>query len=62
MTDESIKVIDPNILLSIINTKLRDQYSSLDQLCDDLDLSENNLVEKLRTIDRVYDVQSNQFK
>lgn len=62
MTDESIKVIDPNILLSIINTKLRDQYSSLEQLCDDLDLNEDNLVNKLRTIDRVYDIQSNQFK
>ena len=28
---------DPNILLSYINTKLRDQYPSLDALCDDLD-------------------------
>ena len=28
---------DPNILLSVINMKLRDFYSSLDKLCDDLD-------------------------
>ncbi len=27
---------DPNILLSYINTKLRDDYTSLDALCDDL--------------------------
>ena len=28
---------NPTILLSIINMKLRDFYSSLDKLCDDLD-------------------------
>ena len=27
---------NPTILLSIINMKLRDFYSSLDKLCDDL--------------------------
>ena len=29
---------DPIILLSFINTRLRDQYASLDALCDDLDI------------------------
>ena len=28
---------EPNMLLSVINTKLRDFYDSLDSLCDDLD-------------------------
>ena len=28
---------DPHILLSYVNTKLRDQYPSLPALCDDLD-------------------------
>ena len=62
MTDESIKIIDPNILLSIINTKLRDQFSSLEQLCYDLDVTEDNLVNKLRAIGKEYDRASNQFK
>lgn len=62
MTDESIKVIDPNILLSIINTKLRDNYGSLEQLCHDLDLTEASLVNKLKSIGREYDVSTNQFK
>lgn len=62
MTNESIKIIDPNILLSIINTKLRDNYGSLEQLCDDLDLIEANLVNKLRSIGREYDSSTNQFK
>ena len=30
---------DPNILLSYINTKLRDQYPSLEALCEDLDVT-----------------------
>ena len=30
---------NPSILLSIVNTKLRDQYSSIEDLCDDLDYS-----------------------
>ena len=29
---------DPAMLLSFINLKLRDYYSSLEILCDDLDL------------------------
>ena len=28
---------DPVILLSYVNTKLRDEYPSLDELCDDLE-------------------------
>ena len=31
---------DPIILLGYINTKLRDFYSSLDLLCDDMEVSE----------------------
>ena len=30
---------DPMILFSFINTKLRDKYTSLDELCDDLDIN-----------------------
>ena len=34
---------DPNILLSYINTKLRDDYTSLDALCDDLGVNRADL-------------------
>ena len=34
--------MDVNLLVSIVNTKLRDHYSSLDELCDDLDLNKAN--------------------
>ena len=29
---------DPAMLLSVVNTRLRDNYASLDELCDDLHL------------------------
>ena len=40
---------EPNILLSVINTKLRDEYDSLDALADDLDWSieEINMILKI---------------
>ena len=38
---------DPMMLLSWVNMKLRDFYPSLDNLCEDLELDRNELVEKL---------------
>lgn len=52
---------DPVMLLSVINTRLRDQYANLDQLCEDLDMSKEELIEKLETIDYSYDSERNQF-
>ena len=53
---------DPAMLLSYVNMKLRDQYASLDDLCDDLDISKVEIVEKLKSIDYIYDFEKNQFK
>ena len=36
---------DPVMLLSYMNMKLRDNYSSLEALCDDLDISKEELAE-----------------
>lgn len=52
---------DPVILLSVINTKLRDNYESLVLLCDDLEVNENELVEKLRNIGYEYSEELNKF-
>ena len=38
---------DPMMLFSFINMKLRDNYSSLDELCDDMHLQKEMLVQKL---------------
>ena len=41
---------DPVMLLSFVNMKLRDQYVSLDDLCDDLNVLSVELEEKLGEI------------
>lgn len=53
---------DPVILLSYINTQLRDNYKNLDDLCKSLDVSENDIIEKLRKIGYLYDEKLNRFK
>lgn len=52
---------DPVMLLSFVNLKLRDYYSSLDDMCDGLDVSKQEITEKLAQIDYHYDVGRNQF-
>lgn len=53
---------DPYLLLSIVNTKLRDQYSSLDTLCDDLGEDQTHLARLLAGAGYIYDPAANQFK
>lgn len=52
---------DPAMLLSYVNLKLRDFYTSLDALCEDFDVDRNEIVEKLSGIDYHYDEEKNQF-
>lgn len=52
---------DPAILLSVINTKLRDFYSSLDALCDDLQIEKSELEATIAKIDYHYNQEKNQF-
>ena len=52
---------DPMLLLSVVNTKLRDYYSSLDTLCEDMGVDRDSLTEKLKNIDYEYDSDVNQF-
>jgi hypothetical protein len=53
---------DPVMLLSFINMKLRDNYNSLVDLCEDLQLDEASLKERLEAINYFYDEVSNQFR
>lgn len=53
---------DPIMLLSFVNMKLRDIYPSLEALCDDMDISESEITEKLRAVGYEYDSKTNQFK
>lgn len=53
---------DPFMMLSWVNMKLRDQYNSLDELCEDLQIDRNSLEEKLRNAGFDYMPQINQFR
>ncbi|MEY8418711.1 DUF4250 domain-containing protein [Oscillospiraceae bacterium 44-5] len=52
---------DPMILLSYVNTKLRDEYVSLDELCAALDADREELVRKLEGVNYTYSPKRNQF-
>ena len=53
---------DPVMLLSVLNTKLRDHYKSLDELCFDMDIEKKLITDKLSEIDYIYNEQRNQFE
>lgn len=52
---------DPIMLMSWTNMKLRDQYSSLDALCYDLEIDRNELENILKSIGFTYDEAHNKF-
>ena len=52
---------DPAILMSYINTKLRDVYPSLDALCDDMHIDRADLEERLKQGGFEYSPQFNKF-
>ena len=52
---------DPVMLLSYVNTQLRDYYESLEALCTCRGKKKKELVEKMAAIDYYYDEKTNQF-
>ena len=52
---------DPHILLSVVNTKLRDEYPSLSELCAALDADEREITAALAAVDYHYDPEQNRF-
>ena len=52
---------DPFMLVSYVNTQLRDFYPSVEELCKALDLNREQLEEKLRAADYHYSQARNQF-
>ena len=53
---------DPVILLSVVNTRLRDTYSDLDELCAAEDMDRDALEAALEKICYQYDRETNQFQ
>jgi len=53
---------DPFMLLSYINMKLRDEYDTLDELCDNLEVDKDEIVSRLREAGFEYNPSVNQFR
>lgn len=52
---------DPIILVSYVNTKLRDQFATLTEFCSYYDVEEEELCNTLNSIDYHYDETTNRF-
>lgn len=52
---------DPIMLVSYLNTQLRDFYPSLEDLCKSLDLDQEEICAKLKVVDYIYDAAANKF-
>ena len=52
---------DPVMLLSVVNTKLRDFYPSLEDLAKAEGVTAEEIIQKLAMINYVYDEKRNQF-
>ncbi len=53
---------DPIMLLSVINMKLRDFYPTLEALCDDMDIDQEELTDALEAVGAEYMPEINQFR
>jgi len=52
---------DPMMLFSFINMKLRDQYPSLDELCEDMGIEKDELLATLANVGFEYSEENNKF-
>ena len=52
---------DPMMLFSVINMKLRDYYRSLDELCEDMNIDKEELIQKLAAFGFEYSEENNKF-
>lgn len=53
---------DPVMLLSYVNTMLRDKYDTLDEMCLSMDIEKSELESKLAEIQAEYMPEINQFR
>lgn len=52
---------DPMMLFSAVNMKLRDEYDSLDALCDDMNVDRKHLEDTLAQVGFEYNAEQNKF-
>lgn len=56
------ETMDPYILLSAVNLKLRDDYHSLEELCKVCEIDQDKLCARLKGLGYKYVADQNQFK
>lgn len=61
MAGQTLIPNDSVMLLSYVNTQLRDFYPSLEEMCKALDVDEDEIIERLKAIDYEYDSTMNKF-
>ena len=54
--------MDPHLLVGLVNTELRNQSESLDDFLKTHDISEEELIEKLRAVGYDYRAELQQFR
>lgn len=52
---------NPIMLMSFLNTQLRDSYPSLDELCSSYGVDKTEIVEKLKSVNFIYNEKLNRF-
>ncbi|SFB00599.1 DUF4250 domain-containing protein [Clostridium frigidicarnis] len=62
MDRDRLLEMDPYVLLSLINMKLRDEFTSLRDFCTFNDINSECIIKKLMKLGYVYDELLNQFK
>ncbi len=53
---------DPVMRFSWLNTQLRDHYKSLKELCEDMELSEEQIRTSMEEAGFLYEPENNQFR
>ncbi|MCV2402405.1 DUF4250 domain-containing protein [Marinomonas sp. C2222] len=61
LSANNLETIDFNILFSVVNMKLRDEFSSVKSLCSSFELDEKILMDRLKKHGYVYAQKNNQF-
>lgn len=59
---QSFQTMDPHLLVGLVNTELRNQASSLDDLCKTHGIEELKLREKLASADYHFSPEAGQFR
>lgn len=56
------ETMDPYILMSAVNLKLRDEFANLEDLCKSLEIDEEKLNKRMKEIGYTYNAELRQYR